>query len=136
MILHDFKCGQCGHIEEELAIESGITEVPCPACDEGIMGITYDAWTGLGLVNEGVSVDDRLAKDGTINMLGASDSALCRIEMRLANKPHDKALRTFTPEQSREFRKRIMLEGGKARADRKLFHDIIQTRKENMEKKK
>lgn len=134
MILHDFRCAQCGYTEEELPIESGITEIPCPACDEGIMAITYDAWTGLGLMNGGASVDDRLSKDGTINMLGASDSALCRLELGLSDKPHDKGLRTFSPEQSREFRKRIILDGGKARADRKLFHDIIRTRKENLSK--
>jgi hypothetical protein len=119
-----------------LAIESGITEVPCPACDEGIMSIAYDAWTGLGLVNEGVSVDDRTAKDGTINMLGINDSKLARIEMGLSGKPHDKALRTFSPEQSADFRKRVMMCSGKARAERKLFDELIKTRKENLEKKK
>lgn len=135
MIFHDFKCQQCGYIEAELPVESGVTEVPCQACDEGIMAITYEDWRGLGMVNEGVSVDDRLSKDGTINMLGASDSALCRLELGLSDKPHDKGLRTFSPEQAREFRKRIILDGGKARADRKLFHEIIKTRKENLAKK-
>lgn len=135
MIFHDFRCGQCGYTEGELAIESGITEVPCPACDEGIMAITYDAWTGLGLMNEGVSVDDRLSKDGTINLLGIQDSKLARIELALANSPHDKALRTFTPEQSADFRKRVMMCSGKARAERKLFDEMIKTRKENLEKK-
>lgn len=135
MILHDFRCGQCGHTEEELAIESGITEVPCPACDEGIMGITYDAWAGLGLANEGVSVDDRLSKDGTINQLGVNDSKLCRIELNLATSPMDKGLRTFTPEQSADFRKRVMMCSGKARAERKLFEEVIKTRKENLAKK-
>jgi hypothetical protein len=99
------------------------------------MAITYDAWTGLGLINGGVSVDDRLSKDGTINLLGINDSLLSRIELGLANKPHDKALRTFTPEQSADFRKRVMMCSGKARAERKLFEEVIKTRKENLAKK-
>lgn len=135
MILHDFRCAQCGYTEEELPIESGITEIPCPACDEGIMAITYDAWTGLGLMNGGASVDDRLSKDGTINMLGVNDSKLARIELGLADKPLDKSLRTFTPEQSADFRKRVMMCSGKARAERALFNEIIKTRKENLAKK-
>lgn len=135
MILHDFRCAQCGYTEEELPIESGITEIPCPACDEGIMAITYEAWTDLGLMNGGASVDDRLSKDGTINMLGYQDSKLARIELNLATNPLDKGLRTFTPEQSADFRKRAMMCSGKARAERALLNEIIKTRKENLAKK-
>lgn len=135
MIIHDFKCQQCGYIEAELPVDSGVTEVPCQACDEGIMAITYGDWRGVGLINNGVSVDDRLSKDGTINMLGASDSRLCRIELGLATKPMDKGLRTFTPEQAADFRKRAMMCTGKARAERALFNEIIKQRKENLAKK-
>lgn len=133
MILHDFRCQCCGLVVDEIPVESGTTELPCPACENGVMGLTYSKWRGLGLVNAGRSVDDRIGADGTITMLGATDSKLCHIELGLtAPSPHNKSLKTFTPEQSAEFRRRAMLDGKSARVDRKLFDAIIAQRKENI----
>jgi hypothetical protein len=135
MIVHDFACSDCHHIEKDILVSADTLELPCPACEQGVMEVYYGGWETLGFMNQGRSVDDREAADGTITMMGARDSKLCRIELGLEGGAANKTLRTFTPEQSSEFRKRILLEGEGARTGRKLFEDIIKTRKENQAKK-
>ena len=135
MVIHDFVCGTCSLAMKDVAVPSGTAELQCPACNGGVMTVSYAGWDTLSFANNGCSVDDKVCSDGTRSMMGAGDSKLCKIELGLSNSLSDRSLRTFSPEQQREFRELAMKSGKGARADRKVFDKIMETRKENLAKK-
>ena len=51
MILHDFKCSECNHTFEEL-VKSGVTQIPCPECEETANRVMLKApridWLSMG----------------------------------------------------------------------------------------
>jgi hypothetical protein len=131
MPVHDFYCYECETLEKDVFERE--TEKACPTCG-GIMHITYSHWEKVALINDGVSVNDRVARDGTISKLGASDSKLARIEMGLSSSLHDKGLRTTSPEQAAELRAKMIAAGTDAVANRRLLEDVIDMRKKNTAK--
>lgn len=130
-IIHDLRCTGCGIIMEDVVVDGNDARPHCPDCGQ-TMETYYGIWQkGLGLVNDGVSVNDRTARDGTISSLGASDSKLCRIEMGLDSNPHNKTLRTTTPEQAAHLRAKMMEAGKDAVKNRAVLDETLSIRKAN-----
>lgn len=122
---HDLLCEPCARVIEDVVFRHG-DKLPCPECGHE-MQTYYGNWTDVMLDDHGRARNDRVAHDGTIKNLGASDSKLARIELGLSGRPYDKALRTFSPEQSAAFRAKLMADGDSP----KVFREIIETRKAN-----
>lgn len=123
---HDWKCNTCKVvIEDRLPYGEKRT---CDFCGKE-MEITLENWTDVGLHDHGRAVNERTDRDGYIKNFRAGDLKLARIELGLHGSPADKTLRTFSPEQAAEYRRKIMVEGDSP----KLMHEILDQRKANQQ---
>lgn len=136
MPTHDLVCTQCGEIERDVYVPlgrltgAGQTSMSCAIC-LGTLAVYLGNWTEIGIPNNGRDVNDRLDKDNFLRKANVADDALCRIEVGLQDKHGDKQLRTFTPEQQREFQERILVEGD----THKLRAAVLETREKNLKEK-
>ncbi len=126
MIIDDFICSNCNKEYNNIDKDEGI-----PKCDCG--GVLEKNWAHCNcrIANRGQPTNARLCNDGsTVNRFCAKDDPLTRIEIGLQRDNHS-GIRSFSPEQAREFRERANREDSP-----RLRQEILDTRERNLSEQK
>lgn len=126
MIIDDFICSVCGKEYNDLEKGDKIHKCLCGA-------ILEKNWRhcNCGIANRGQPTNARLCNDGsTINRHFAKDDPVCKIELGL-QRDNFSGIKSFSPEQSREFRERLSREDSP-----RLRQQILDTRDRNLSEKK
>ena len=126
MLIDDFRCEICG--KEFNFVDKH--EEPIPVCC-GQETIKNWAHCNVRAMNRGEPVNARYTNCGTyLNKFSSRDDPLCQIEVGLKADNHS-GIRSFTPEQAKEYRERVAREDSP-----KLRQEILDVRDRNLSEKK
>lgn len=121
MIIHDYRCDQCGHIERDYWSASAPTCIECISAgrDPSVMQVTFELW------ERGLTwTDDELTDaKGFRKAFCATEDALCLSELGMAPTA---GIQKFTPDLVQEYREKLVRDGDSPR----LRQEILDKRKE------
>lgn len=121
MPMHDYKC-RCGRFVRD------VTERPTECeCGDPDFAVSYCFWSKFNEVREFKSESDLTDDKGFRRLFTATEDPTCMIEMGLLE---GNGIKTFHPEQVREYQERLVKDGDTPR----LRKQILQERQRNMER--
>jgi hypothetical protein len=87
-------------------------------------------WTDVAVPNHGQSKNELSDSKGYRRVFNASEDPVCSIELGLVNDHASRGLRTFSPEQSQEYRAKLV----RGEDTPALRREILRTRADNEKK--
>lgn len=126
MIIHDYRCDACGHIERDYWSASAPTCIECISAgrDPSVMQVTFELWErGLGHTN-----DELTDAKGFRKAFALTEDPVCLAELGMAPTA---GIQKFTPEMVQHYREKLVKEGDSP----KLRQEVLDKRQELVKKR-